>query len=403
MRAFRLPSRQRTAIRTALGLLALLAALTGPIGAARAQTFSTPGAWSYTVPAGVTLVEVRISGGGGGGGGGGSFSGPAGGSGGNGQLVIAEIAVSPGQVLSGTIGAGGGTGYITGATQFGLTPCTGNGASGSGVGAGGTGGKTNCDGYGASGGGGGGGGGTTFALGGVILVQVGGGGGGAGAGNGTGGAGSIDSSFTVSPACGTSGVGSSPANFNADGGAGGGGGGGFSGGAAGASNFDNATATGGTSGSSCYNNSAAIQYSAISASGAAGSAGDGGSAIAPGGRGGDGYVTISTAAISVTKSAQPVSNPINGTTNPKLIPGATVQYCITLTNGWARSATSVSISDSIPAQASYVSGSALSGTNCASAASAASGLSYSAPVLTQSAVTLNAGSTYALTFLVTVN
>ena len=381
MRAFRLPSRQRTAIRTALGLLALLAALTGPIGAARAQTFSTPGAWSYTVPAGVTLVEVRISGGGGGGGGGGSFSGPAGGSGGNGQLVIAEIAVSPGQVLSGTIGAGGGTGYIAGATQFGLTPCTGNGASGSGVGAGGTGGKTNCDGYGASGGGGGG----------------------AGAGNGTGGAGSIDSSFTVSPACGTSGVGSSPANFNADGGAGGGGGGGFSGGAAGASNFDNATATGGTSGSSCYNNSAAIQYSAISASGAAGSAGDGGSAIAPGGRGGDGYVTISTAAISVTKSAQPVSNPTNGSTNPKLIPGATVQYCITLTNGWARSATSVSISDSIPAQASYVSGSALSGTNCAIAASAASGLSYSAPVLTQSAVTLNAGSTYALTFLVTVN
>ena len=133
---------------------------------------------------------------------------------------------------------------------------------------------------------------------------------------------------------------------------GGGGGGGYFGGSAGTSQNDAFTATGGTSGASCYENTAAIQYTAISASGAAGSAGNGGSAIAPGARGADGYVSISTAAISVTKSAQPVSNPINGTTNPQLIPGATEQYCITLTNGWARSATSVSISDSIPAQAS---------------------------------------------------
>ena len=387
----------------ALRALVLLAALVWPVAAAQAQTFSAPGAWSYTVPAGVNLVEVRISGGGGGGGGAGGFTGPAGGNGGTGLLVVTQIAVSPGQVLSGTIAAGGGTGYLTGATQFGLTPCAGNGAGGSGVGAGGTGGKTNCGGVGASGGGGGGGGGTTFALGGVILVQVGGGGGGGGGGAGTGGAASINSSLTVSAACGTSSAGSSPANFSADGGAGGGGGGGFTGGAAGASNNDAITATGGSSGSSCHKNDAAIQYIVISASGAAGSAGNGGSATAPGGRGGDGYVSISTAAISVTKSALAVSNPIEGTTNPKLIPGATVQYCITLINSWARSATSVSISDSIPAQASYVSGSALSGTDCASASSAASGLSYSAPVLTQNAMTLNAGASYALTFLVTVN
>ena len=390
-------------MRAALGLLALLTALIAPVGAARAQTFSAPGAWSYTVPAGVTLVEVKVSGGGGGGGGAGGFAGPAGGNGGTGLLVTAQIAVSPGQVLSGTIGTGGGTGYLTGATQFGLTPCAGAGAGGAGNGPGGNGGKTNCPATGASGGGGGGGGSTTLVLGSTTMVQASGGGGGGGGGSGVGGAAAINTSLLLSSTCGSFSNASSPPDFYGDGGGGGGGGGGYFGGAAGSSQNDAFTATGGTSGASCYENTALIQYTAINASGSAGSAGNGGSATAPGGRGGDGYVTISTAAITVTKSAQPVSNPINGTTNPKLIPGASVQYCITLTNGWARSATSVSISDSIPAQASYVSGSALSGTNCASAASAPSGLSYSAPVLTQSAVTLNAGASYALTFLVTVN
>ena len=63
----------------------------------------------------------------------------------------------------------------------------------------------------------------------------------------------------------------------------------------------------------------------------------------------------------------------------------------------------MTITDSIPPQASYVGGSALSGTDCSSAASAPTGLSYSAPVLTQSSLTLGSGASYALTFLVTVN
>ena len=377
--------------------------LVWPLDCLHAQTYTSPGSWSFTVPPGVTLIEVRISGGGGGGGGASGFSGPVGGNGGNGQLIIAEITVTPGQVLSGTIGAGGGTGYLTGATGFGLVPCAGDGAGGSGAVAGGNGGKTNCTGTGASGGGGGGGGSTTLALGGAGLLQAGGGGGGAGAGGPTGSAGMVNNNLLLAVLCGTSGAGGSPPNFFADGGGGGGGGGGYIGGTAGTSTFDFAVAGGGTAGANCYGTSAAIQYTAISASGAAGSAGAGGSVIAPGGQAAGGYVSISTAAISVTKSAQPVSNPINGTTNPKLIPGATVQYCLTLNNSWSRSATSVTLTDSIPAQATYVAGSALSGIDCTSAASAATGLSYSAPVLSLSGFTLNPGSTYALTFLVTVN
>jgi hypothetical protein len=82
-----------------------------------AQTFSTPGSWSYTVPAGVTRVQVQVSGGGGGGGGGGFTAGAggssvndftsaiAGGGGGSCQHNSADIS-------STSIAATGGTGAM---------------------------------------------------------------------------------------------------------------------------------------------------------------------------------------------------------------------------------------------------------------------------------------------------
>ena len=36
---------------------------------AKAQTFTTQGGWTYTIPAGVTRIQVQVSGAGGGGGG----------------------------------------------------------------------------------------------------------------------------------------------------------------------------------------------------------------------------------------------------------------------------------------------------------------------------------------------
>lgn len=64
---------------------------------------------------------------------------------------------------------------------------------------------------------------------------------------------------------------------------------------------------------------------------------------------GDDY-TVAAADISVFKSSRVVSDPINLTTNPKAIPGAIVEYCISVANAaGSATATSVTISDTLPA------------------------------------------------------
>lgn len=68
---------------------------------------------------------------------------------------------------------------------------------------------------------------------------------------------------------------------------------------------------------------------------------------------------ISTATLAVVKSAAVISDPINNTTNPKAIPGAVIEYTITVTNSGAQAATSVVLTDDIPASSNtaFVSGS----------------------------------------------
>ena len=65
--------------------------------------------------------------------------------------------------------------------------------------------------------------------------------------------------------------------------------------------------------------------------------------------------TILAAALTATKTSRVVSDPINGTTNPKAIPGAVVEYCITVSNAGGADATNVAISDPLPAQTLYFS------------------------------------------------
>jgi uncharacterized repeat protein (TIGR01451 family) len=65
--------------------------------------------------------------------------------------------------------------------------------------------------------------------------------------------------------------------------------------------------------------------------------------------------TVLGALLSVIKSSTIISDPINGTTNPKFIPGAVIQYCIAVINGsGGASATSVAISDPLPSTVTYV-------------------------------------------------
>ena len=87
-------------------------------------TFSTPGAWSWTPPPGVTQVRLHLQGAGGGGGAT-SSAGGAGGGGGGGSYGRVVVPVTPGVAISGNVGAGGagGTGFAGGSTG-GTTTCT---------------------------------------------------------------------------------------------------------------------------------------------------------------------------------------------------------------------------------------------------------------------------------------
>jgi len=69
----------------------------------------------------------------------------------------------------------------------------------------------------------------------------------------------------------------------------------------------------------------------------------------------DAYLVV-TASLGVVKSSTVVSDPINGMTNPKAIPGATVRYTITLTNSGSADAANVVLVDQIPANATYATG-----------------------------------------------
>jgi RNase P/RNase MRP subunit p29 len=71
-------------------------------------SFTTPGAATYVVPAGVTSLQVVASGGGGGATTGFAYHG------GNGGIVTATISVTPGDVLTLFVGGGGGVGFATG-------------------------------------------------------------------------------------------------------------------------------------------------------------------------------------------------------------------------------------------------------------------------------------------------
>jgi hypothetical protein len=85
--------------------------------------FTTPGTSNFTVPSGIYRLRVEVLGAGGGGGGGSSSSSGFGGSGGGaGGFAQKLCAVTPGQVIAVTVGAGG---------VAGISPSTGGGAGGS--------------------------------------------------------------------------------------------------------------------------------------------------------------------------------------------------------------------------------------------------------------------------------
>ena len=60
----------------------------------------------------------------------------------------------------------------------------------------------------------------------------------------------------------------------------------------------------------------------------------------------DNYV-VRAAVLAVAKLSRVVSDPVSGTTNPKAIPGAIVEYCITVNNSGSAAASNVAITDDL--------------------------------------------------------
>lgn len=121
------------------------------------------------------------------------------------------------------------------------------------------------------------------------------------------------------------------------------------------------------------------------------------------------------AVLGVTKVSTLISDPTNGTTNPRAIPGAVMEYCILVQNPGSGTATNVVGTDTLPPNLTYTAGSLLSGTSCGAASTAEDddaagadendpyGASIAGSVLTATAATLGPGAGFALKFRTTVD
>ena len=116
--------------------------------------------------------------------------------------------------------------------------------------------------------------------------------------------------------------------------------------------------------------------------------------------------TVQTATLGVSKISRVISDPFNNTTNPKLIPGAVVEYCIAVANTGSADATTVLINDPVPGQLTFNAGTILlNGTVTGGVCNAdgAAGGAYAAPNVSGTIATVAAGATRTLVFRATVN
>lgn len=121
------------------------------------------------------------------------------------------------------------------------------------------------------------------------------------------------------------------------------------------------------------------------------------------------------ATLTVDKTSIVISDPVNGTTDPKLIPGATARYCILVTNAGSATTTTVALTDTLPANTTLVAGSFRSGTSCAGATAVEDadasgpdegdpfGMALSGTTITGIAASMGPAATVAFVFDVTVN
>ncbi|HEX8225566.1 MAG TPA: hypothetical protein VF605_17275 [Allosphingosinicella sp.] len=118
--------------------------------------------------------------------------------------------------------------------------------------------------------------------------------------------------------------------------------------------------------------------------------------------------TILAAALSATKTSRVISDPFNGSTDPKMIPGAVVEYCIAVANAsGSATATNVNVSDELPLETTYDAafGIRLNGTVTGSTCNAdgVAGGSYAGGIASGTLSDIAAGVSRTLVFRVSVN
>ncbi|MEM9310592.1 MAG: hypothetical protein AAGA34_04025 [Pseudomonadota bacterium] len=85
-----------------------------------------------------------------------------------------------------------------------------------------------------------------------------------------------------------------------------------------------------------------------------------------------GTFDVDGAEVSVIKSSLVVSDPVNGTTDPKAIPGAVIRYCIAVSNAsGGADATNISVIDTLPSDVAFNTGTILVDTDVAISSGAA--------------------------------
>ena len=118
--------------------------------------------------------------------------------------------------------------------------------------------------------------------------------------------------------------------------------------------------------------------------------------------------TVLAAAVSVVKSSTVISDPVNGSASPKLIPGAVVEYCVAVSNAaGSATATSVAISDPLPATVTYLAsfGILVGGTVSAGVcqANGTAGGSYAGTTVSATLASVAASDTRTVVFRATIN
>ncbi|WP_428631146.1 proprotein convertase P-domain-containing protein [Sphingopyxis sp.] len=122
-----------------------------------------------------------------------------------------------------------------------------------------------------------------------------------------------------------------------------------------------------------------------------------------------------TTNLTIAKTSSVVSDPTNGTADPKAIPGATMRYCLLVTNSGSGTATAINVADPLPPTVTFVPGSLRSGNSCSSTTvvedddpsgadeSDPFGASFGGGTVAATAPTLAPASALAVAFNVTIN